>query len=279
MPKVRLANLLTGCALLGALGCASAVSKAPTQTVSKTIRLGGSSETYEILEQLAEGYSDTNSYIEFKFASPSQTSAGIQGVKAEQLDIGALSRPITEAEKSEGLKYVSLMEVPLVIMVHQSVTGISDITAEQIKSIYSGEITNWKEIGGPDANINLLDLPEDENEKQVLRRTYLGESLKIKSEAIVFSEDDELVERAATLDFSIAAVPLEDELSELPVTILSIDSVEPSDENVQSGKYLMSMTLGMVASQTASEATEDFLAFVTSEAGQQILENAEEEED
>ena len=95
----------------------------------------------------------------------------------------------------------------------------------------------------------------------------------------MFAEDDELVESAATTDFSIAAVPLEDELSELPLTVLSIDGVEPSIENSQAGDYMMVLPLGMVVSSEPSPAPESFIAFVTGEEGQQLLSDYEDEDD
>ena len=92
------------------------------------------------------------------------------------------------------MSYIPLVETPLMVVVHDSVTGVSDITAEQIKAVYSGEITNWQELGGPDEQIILFDLSEDENEKVVLREAYLGPDLEISPDAVVFTEDDELVE-------------------------------------------------------------------------------------
>ncbi|MEL6492082.1 MAG: substrate-binding domain-containing protein [Cyanobacteria bacterium J06621_3] len=287
-----LATILVGGVLSSIASCSPAASESSRTDVTTvttlnvggssevtTLNVGGSSEAYEVLEQLAESYMYTTDSAEFAFYPPSQTSGGLQGVKTNTLDIGGVSRKLADAESKDGLRYVPLVEVPLVMVVHESVTGITDITADQIKAIYSGEISNWQEIGGPNAEINLFDLTEDENEKQVLRQTYLGETLEVTPKAIVFAEDDELVESASATDFSIAAVPLEDELSELPLTVLSIDGVEPSIENSQAGDYMMTLPLGMVVSPKPSPATESFIAFVTGEAGQQLLSDYEDEDD
>lgn len=280
MQKKALKTLLISSAFLGIVGCSAATvtapSSAPDSNLKVGLKVGGSSETYGILEDLTEQYSKRSANTQFEFLPPSQTGGGITGVKLNELNIGSLSRKLTKEEISQGLEYVPLAEVPMVIAVHDSVTGMSDITADQLKAIYSGEIENWQEIGGPDATITLFDLSEDENEKVVLRETYLGKDLEITPTAVVFAEDDELLESAAITEYSIAAVPMEDELSELPVNILSIDGIAPSAENVQSGEYAMTLSLGMAISQQAEPEVKNFVAFVNSEEGQQALADAVE---
>ncbi|MFK8186234.1 MAG: substrate-binding domain-containing protein [Phormidesmis sp.] len=278
MQKKALTTILISSAFFGIAGCSAATNTASSNS-AVTLEIGGSAETYEILEELAESYNESGSSTKFDFFPSSQTAGGIKGVKLNELNIGSMSRKLTSAEASQGLDYVPLAEVPLLMMVHESVTGVGDITGEQIKAIYAGEIKNWQELGGPDADIILFDLAEDENEKQLLRETYLGEDLEITPTAIVFAEDDELLESAAITEYSIAAIPLEDEIAELPVNILTVDGVAPSPENIQSGKYAMALSLGMVISQQAEPETKDFVAFVNSEEGQQLLAAALEDDD
>ncbi|MEM6451411.1 MAG: substrate-binding domain-containing protein [Cyanobacteria bacterium P01_D01_bin.105] len=277
MQKKALNTILIGSVFLGIASCSAATVPTPSSTPEAKLKIGGSSETYPILEELTERYSKSGANTQFEFLPPSQTGGGINGVKLNELNIGSLSRKLTKEEMSQGLEYVPLADVPLVMAVHDSVTGVSDITAEQLKAIYSGEIKNWQEIGGPDATITLFDLSEDENEKVVLREAYLGKNLEITPTAVVFAEDDELLESAAITEYSIAAVPLEDEISELPVNILSIDGIAPSPESIQSGEYAMTLSLGMAISQQAESEVTDFVAFVNSEEGQQLLADAVEE--
>ena len=274
--KTVLMIVLISSAYLGLAGCSASKTDSQNLAISK-LSLGGSSETYEILEQLTEAYSQSTPNIKFKFYPPSRTAGGIRGVEANVLGIGGVSRKLTVEEESQGLIHVPLVEVPLLIAVHQSVTGVANVTAEQIKDIYSGKITNWQEIGGPDADITLLDSTEDANEKQVLRQAYLGKDLKITPEAVVFTEDDELVESVATTANSIAAIPLKKSLSELPINILSIDGIEPSIENTQSRNYAMTLPLGLVLARRTSSDVESFVAFVTGHKGQQVLDEFLEE--
>ncbi|MEM7066552.1 MAG: substrate-binding domain-containing protein [Cyanobacteria bacterium P01_B01_bin.77] len=242
----------------------------PVETTS-TIKIGGSAETYDVIKLLTTAYQDQTTDVEFDFFPPSQTSGGIQGIKSNVIDIGGVSRMITPQETGNQLTYVPLVKTPLVVVAHSSVTGVNDITSDQINAIYSGQIDNWQALGGPDEDIVLFDFVEDENEKQVLRQTYLGDDLAIVPTAIVFAEDDELLETAAITKFSMATVPYEEALKTLPLTILSIDGVSPSNQNLRSGKYAMSLPLGVVLNKEASTAAESFLDFVTGPNGKQIL--------
>ncbi|NEO84482.1 MAG: hypothetical protein F6J87_09540 [Spirulina sp. SIO3F2] len=268
--------VIVGIVALTLIGCSASTSnESPSETTASKITIGGSSEVYEVLEILTEAYETEREGAEFEFLPPSQTSAGIAGVETETMDIGGVSREVTTEETGDILRYLPLVETPLVLVIHETVTGITDITADQLKAIYSGKITNWQELGGPDAAIALFDFVEDENEKKVLREAYLGFDLEVTDTAIVFAEDDELVEVATSTEFSIAAMPFEDELEELPVKILSIDGIEPNPDTLRSGDYKMVLPLGVVLAQDPSVATEQFIEFAQGEGGQAALSEAE----
>lgn len=275
MNSLSIFNTLLCGTLLVLTGCSTTSNSTDTTAAETSIKIGGSSEAYEVIEELTDAYGKKGNNSEFEYFPPSQTSGGIEGVKVAAINMGAVSREITATETGNELVYLPLVKVPLVIAVHESVTGITDISAEQIKGIYSGEITNWQALGGPNAEIIVLDFTEDENEKQVLRSAYLGPNLAITPDAVVFAEDDELIETAANTEFSIAAIPLEDELTELPMSILSIDGIEPSSENLRSGNYAMTLSLGIVLSETPTAATATFVEFIKSKDGQTILTDAD----
>mgnify|MGYP001793351233 CR=1 FL=1 len=277
--KKQISAMLAFGSLLGMLSSCSPSNSAAVLSSSeansdagavKTITVGGSAETYEVLESLTEAYQNEHS-VEFEFFPPSQSGSGMEGVKNGSLDIGAVSRALSAEDKSDGLSYVPLISTPLVLVVHDSVDSVSDLSADQLRGIYNGQITNWKTLGGPDADIVLFDLSEDESEKQLLRKAYLGDDLEISGKAITFAEDDEMLETAAITDFSIAALPLEDELEELPVRILSIDGVSPEPENLRSGDYLMALPLGLTVSDSPDSKTQAFIDLIRSDKGQSIL--------
>jgi phosphate transport system substrate-binding protein len=254
------------------------LSNANTQENSgwagSTINIGGSSETYSVLEVLTNAYRSENNGIEFKFMPPSQSSGAIEGVKQETIDVGGVSRAVTAHEAGTQIQYLPLVETPLVVTVHNSVTNVTNISSEQLRAIYKGDLSNWQQLGGPDAAIVLLDFTEEENEKQVLRQTYLGEDLKITPQAIVFSEDEKLMTTVGDTPFSIAVLPIDDDMDEMPVTMLSIDGVTPSQNTLQSGTYKMKLPMGIVLPTDPKPELQAFIQFVQGTQGQQALSTA-----
>lgn len=257
-------------AMLLSMGCAQTSVNEDTPGDEAQIRIGGSAETLEALETLTEAYTASGAAVTFDFLPPSQSSSGIQGIKDDVLDIGAVSID-PQSEDFDGLQYHLLTQTPLVIIVHETVTGVEELTTQQLQDIYRGDLTNWQALGGPDAEIVLLDFAEDENEKALLRQHYLGTDLQVSDQAVVFPEDDELFETALITPYSIAAIPLEDDVEEANVQILSLDGVAPTVENIQSGGYPMLLTLGIVVPETLDPEIQAFVDFMLGPEGQGAL--------
>jgi phosphate transport system substrate-binding protein len=194
-------GLLVGAMLVLTSCTQSEPIKGDRQTIRQTIKIGGSSEAYEVMEILTAAYAAEKKTIEFQFFQPSQTSGGVQGVKDGVIDIGLTSRKLTESEKDSTIQYRAIAQSPMLLATHETVS-IKNLTTEQIKAIYSGQITNWQEFGGPDAAIILLDLPEDEADKKLLRQHYLGD-IQISFMAIGFSEDNQIIQALLSTLYSI----------------------------------------------------------------------------
>ncbi|WP_293141650.1 substrate-binding domain-containing protein [Okeania sp. SIO3I5] len=271
---MKLKNLLI--AFMGILTVATVTSCTGNsdfqETAQKEIKIGGSSEGYPIMEILADAYE--NNSIEFTFMPSSQSSGGIRGVKDGLINIGVISQQLTTAETPENLKYIPIVKNFLVLITNENVKGVSNLSTEQIQGIYNGTISNWKDLGGPDAKIILLDIAEDETEKQILRENILGENLQVISTAIIFQEDDEVLEAVATTPYSIGVMPNSEELKEFAVNLLSINNAIPNKVNVQNGKYKISQTIGIVFSAESTSVTEEFIDFIVSQEAKEKLELA-----
>jgi phosphate transport system substrate-binding protein len=141
--------IATTLSLLSACATASNTGKSTTDSeLQGTLKIGGSSETMVVLERLSTAYQAQTEGVEIQFFPPSQTSGGIQGIKGNLLDIGAVSREI-EPEAGEALQYIALTQTPLAFIVHESVTGVNNLTQQDIQAIYQGKIRNWQELGWP----------------------------------------------------------------------------------------------------------------------------------
>jgi phosphate transport system substrate-binding protein len=166
-----------GAIALCLLGSCSTGNTDPTTT--ETIQIGGSSETLEVIEAVAEAYEASGAEVEIEFLPPSQSSARHRGGPKPNCWISVPSAAELSTADLDNEQYIALVNTPLVIAVHETVTGIDNLTATDLKGIYDGTTTNWQTLGGPDAEIVLLDVSEDENEKALLRNKVLGTELQI----------------------------------------------------------------------------------------------------
>lgn len=281
--RVHPSIALVAIALLGMASCTSSptgpVSSTPSPTAEttapqgqQTVKISGAGAVYPALEVLAKAYEATSPTTKIVFLPTSQTTGGITAVKNDLADIGAVTRSLKADETSPKITFREFAQDALLVATHNQETGVTNLTAQQLRAIYSGQIQNWQEVGGPDRPIVVLDRPEDESAKKLLRQYYLGNDLKISSQAVVLTQEKELAQTVADTPDTIGAFSLGyASLHRLSVNRLSLDGIAPTVENVQQGKYKMVRTLGLVVGSTPSPPTQSFVEFIFSAAGQKAL--------
>ncbi len=136
-------------ALLGTTSCTSNNTTQAEVKTQQEIKLGGSSSTHTAIEILGNAYAVQNQNIKFTFLPKGQSGSGIVGVKKGLRDIAGVSRKLKPEEDDGSVIYRQLATDGLVVATHESVKGISNLTTQQLKAIYSGAVTNWQELGGP----------------------------------------------------------------------------------------------------------------------------------
>ena len=169
---------LSAIVLLGLPSCSTTTSSATTTTAPTTaatqtqtsIKVGASSSTLGLMKVLQTNYEASAKNVKITNLEPGQSENIIDGVKQTLVDVGAISRTLKPEENDGTLESRDVAHDALLVATHSSVTGVKNLTTEDIKGIYSGTITNWKELGGTDAKIVLLDRPEDESAKRLLRK-------------------------------------------------------------------------------------------------------------
>ncbi len=241
-----------------------------TQTQA-TIKIASSSSTATILKILGEAYQAKNPSVKIESISSSQSGGAIGALENNIADLAGISHKLKPEEDNGQVQYRDLAKDALMVATHSSVTGVTNLTTEQLKAIYTGKIINWKELGGPDAEIIVLDRPEDESAKKLLRQHYLG-SEPTTTQAIVLNREGELIESLQSTPYSIGAFSLAYSLIEqLPVNRLSLNDIAPSEESLTSDRYLMVRSIGLVWQKTPSAATQGFVDFIFSEDGAKLL--------
>lgn len=283
MKQNLLTLTLSAIALLGLTSCGTATSSAPTTTVTASvetpaktsIKVGGSSSALGLLQMLQSNYEASAKNVKITQLAPGQSENIIDGIKQRVVDLGAIAKTLKPEENEGILESREVAHDALVVATHPSVTGVKNLTTEDLKGIYSGSITNWKELGGTDAKIVLLDRPEDESAKRLLRQHYLGTDLKNSPEAVIFRKETELIEAIQSTSYSIGTFSLANAIShKLPVNRLSLNGVEPTRENVKAGKYPMVRTISIVWHKNPTEATQGLIQYISSPPGINVMEQS-----
>ena len=123
-------------------------------TLSGTVSTDGSTSMEKVINSLGESFMAMNKDVKFTY-NPTGSGSGIQAVSEGRCDIGLSSRALKDDEKASGLVETDVALDGIAIVVNPE-NPVSDLDIDTIAKIYTGEITNWKDVGGNDAEIVLI---------------------------------------------------------------------------------------------------------------------------
>ena len=252
--------------LLTAVFGAGCISTEDTETIS----IAGSTTVLPVAQAAAEEYMNQHSNADI------QVSGGGSGVGATSViggtsDIGMLSRDLKASEKDGNtLKEFVVGKDGIALVGHPSNT-VSDLSLEQVKAIYQGEITNWKEVGGADLKIVLIGRDSSSGTREFFTEFVLDKEDAAKNMQELNS-NGAVAQAVSITPGAIGYVSLE--YVDDSLKAFSIGGVAPTVENVISGVYEINRPLLMVTNGEPEGLAADYLAFILSEEGQQILKDS-----
>ena len=268
------AALLAGCGSSGTAGSTStpSASSEPSSSVSTdaavtgSVATDGSTSMEKVIGALGEAFMNNNSGASFTY-NPTGSGSGIKAVLEGRCDIGLSSRALKDEEKAEGLVETVLAYDGIAMVVNPE-NPVSDLSLEQIAAIYTGEITNWKEVGGNDAEIVLIGREAGSGTRDGFETISTAEACKYRQE--LTSTGDVIATVASNPDAigyaSLAA--LKD-----TVKALSVSGVTPTEETVKDGSYIIQRPFVLVTKEgTALSATaQKFFDFALSADAADII--------
>ena len=269
------AALLAGCGSSGTAGSTStpSASSEPSSSVSTdaavtgSVATDGSTSMEKVIGALGEAFMNNNSGASFTY-NPTGSGSGIKAVLEGRCDIGLSSRALKDEEKAEGLVETVLAYDGIAMVVNPE-NPVSDLSLEQIAAIYTGKITNWKEVGGNDAEIVLIGREAGSGTRDGFETiTGTAEACKYRQE--LTSTGDVIATVASNPDAigyaSLAA--LKD-----TVKALSVSGVTPTEETVKDGSYIIQRPFVLVTKEgTALSATaQKFFDFALSADAADII--------
>jgi len=222
------------------------------------------------MKELASAYT-TKTGVQLSLEGGGATR-GIRDTVAGKLDMGGTCRmSLPGAEKSE--LYASLHPVAwdaLAVIAHPG-NPVNNLSQQQIKAIYTGEITNWKQVGGRDAQINLYIRRGKISGVGYAIRQYIfkDSGMEFKSSHVVKSSGP--LEKACEKDPDAIGITGISSARKRQVKILNFDGKSPTFDNVKNGSYGLYRPLYLVTSPRPSQLAKDFIKFASSNEGRAII--------
>lgn len=196
---------------------------------------------------------------------------GIVDVVAGKADLGGTCRHMLPRDEELGVKLVPIAWDALVVITHPS-NKAKNLTLDQLKDIYTGKITNWNKVGGPDRKIMVV---AREGKISGVGRIFRELAFKnpeqdFTSSAKLVTESDG-VEKTVEKEPSAIAVTGISSAQKRGVKLLSINGKAPERRNIIDGSYLLYRPLYLTTRQQTSEQVKKFVAFAVSDEGQAII--------
>jgi phosphate transport system substrate-binding protein len=145
----------------------------PNFILAEVISIVGTGDGVNILKSVGEAFSQSNPEVTIDVPKSIGSGGGIKAVGTGKNQIGRVARPIKDKEKPFGLSYFEYARYPVVFFVNKSVR-VKNLSTEQVCGIYSGKITNWKDVGGKDAKIRVVRREDGDSSLKVLRKSFPG---------------------------------------------------------------------------------------------------------
>ena len=230
------------------------------------LSLVGTGDGIDLLRALGAAYTadhpDTNIIVPPSIGS----GGGIAAVSSNKEVLARAARPLSDSEKVAGLVATPVFRLPSAFFVHRS-AGVTSLTSEQLANVYSGKITNWRDVGGHDVRIKVVRREDADSTLQVLRQSMPGWktlAMTEKSKTAVTTQDciDTVKEVPGAIGFGPFTKALEMELS-----VLKIDGHYPTDRS-----YPSAVTLTFVhKDSTVTPDAKQFISYAKTGKAKTVL--------
>lgn len=254
--------------LVGLLAASMLVTCSAAQ--SKTVSTDGSTSMEEVIGILGEAFMEMNKGITFTY-NPTGSGSGITAVQEGRCDIGLSSRSLKQEEKDAGLTETVLAYDGIAIIVYPE-NPVADLTLEQIAAIYTGEITNWSDVGGNDAEIVLIGREAGSGTRDGFETiTGTEDACKYRQE---LTSTGDVITTVASNPNAIGYASLASVNDS--VKALSVGGIVPSEETVKDGSYVIQRPFVLVTKTDGelSDAAQKFFDFATSDEAVEFIANA-----
>ena len=238
--------------------------------ITGTVATDGSTSMERVIGALSESFMANNADATVTY-NPTGSGSGITAVQEGTCDIGLSSRALKDEEKAAGLKETVLAYDGIAIIVHPD-NPVSDLTIEQIAQLYTGEITNWKDVGGNDAQVVLIGREAASGTRDGFE-SITGTKEKCQYRQELTSTGDVITAVSQNPDAigyaSLASI-------KDSVKALNVDGVTPGEDTVKDGSYKVQrpFVLVTVEGKALTPVAQAFFDYATSPDAAAIIAKA-----
>lgn len=238
-----------------------------------TLKIDGSTGAMPLVAALTKAYEAKSPGLNIQIGKGLGTKARIDALNAGSIDVAVASHGLKIDDLAKaGMSVDEIARTPVVLGVNASVP-VKNLTEAQVCAVYSGTLTNWNAVGGPDLAVAARTRPDSEVDAEVarngiscLKNVKMPDTIKIMP-----TGGDMAKELAATTGAIGMTTTTVVEQSGDRIKALSLDDLAPTEANVTAGKYRLVREVFLVARGDASPTTKAFLAFVKSPDGARVI--------
>ena len=265
MKKIISIVLTAVCAAALFAGCSTKAPEAAAE--AGNVSLDGSTSMEKVIGSLGESFINSNSGTSYTY-NPTGSGSGIKAVSEGTCDIGLSSRNLKDDEKASGLTGTVLALDGIAVIVNPN-NPVSDLSVEQIASIYKGEITNWKDVGGSDAEIVLIGREAGSGTRDGFESiTDTKDACKYRQELTSTGDVITTVSQNPDAIGYASLASLKDN-----VKALTVGGIAPTEETVKDGSYVIQRPFVLVTKDGVelSETAKKFFDYATSSQAAEVI--------
>jgi phosphate transport system substrate-binding protein len=262
---------------LAVLGTGAVFAGGQNETAATNYAMGGSTTVEPIIRSAIEAYEAVDASVRLSYEAQG-SSVGVQGAIDGIYVLGGASRELKSKEADAGAVSTPIALDGIAVVSNNSVL-VDNLTIEQVAGIYTGKIKNWKEVGGADKAIVVVNRDEASGTRvafmELTLHSVFGKDSAFIKDAITVESNGDMVTKVGSTPDAIGFCGLGylDKAISSGAKSMLIDGVEPTVANILSGDYKVSRKLNVITKGKPEGFAADFLAYLLGDEGQVIVED------
>jgi phosphate transport system substrate-binding protein len=242
--------------------------------LGESLYIPGTGACEPILTDLAAAFNKANPAGQVIVPPSTGSGGGINAVLKGEAPLARIARPLKPTEIQQGLIEMVFARDAVSFVVGRQVK-ITNLSADQLAAIFSGKITNWKEVGGQESPIRVIAREPGDSSLIVLREQMKGfRDIAFPSSAKIILYDRATVETLEKYKNSVGFITMSSsKWAKGSIKTIAVDNVGPTRENILAGKYRLVENYALIYKKMISPLAKRFIDFVFSPEGRKIMEN------